>query len=172
VNRLTVAPVYFTPGASRSWCDPASESPAQVRSSVRLVASVAWPLSTVVAKRTHDCMGRGIQPGKVIYRSRTACFYSPEGKCAAPLYEVLSLPGSKATRLPREAGNRTTRVLPYPDDSCVTDTRQQSAAPVESKSSYPVFAAHHLSASGGGHSGSEAVDDPSPRSGRSLSRLM
>src|SRR3982074_458129 len=35
-----------------SWCDPAGESPAQVRSSVRLVASVAWPLATVVAKRT------------------------------------------------------------------------------------------------------------------------
>jgi putative ABC transport system substrate-binding protein len=29
----------------QSWCDPAGESPAQVRSSVRLVASVAWPLA-------------------------------------------------------------------------------------------------------------------------------
>jgi hypothetical protein len=28
-------------GARQSWCDPAGESPAQVRSSVRLVASVA-----------------------------------------------------------------------------------------------------------------------------------
>src|SRR6516225_6763342 len=44
-----------------SWCDPAGGSPAQVRSSVRLVASVARPLATVVAKRTQrlhvDCLG-------------------------------------------------------------------------------------------------------------------
>ena len=40
-----------------SWCDPAGESPAQVRSSVRLVASVAWPLATVVAKRTQRLQG-------------------------------------------------------------------------------------------------------------------
>ena len=31
--------------------------PAQVRSSVRLVASVAWPLATVVAKRTQRLHG-------------------------------------------------------------------------------------------------------------------
>src|SRR5260221_3434383 len=43
--------------ASRSWCDPAGESPVQVRSSVRLVASVAWPLATVVAKRTQRLRG-------------------------------------------------------------------------------------------------------------------
>ena len=40
-----------------SWCDPAGESPAQVRGSVRLVASVAWPLATVVAKRTQRLHG-------------------------------------------------------------------------------------------------------------------
>jgi hypothetical protein len=40
-----------------SWCDPAGESPAQVRSSVRLVASVARPLVTVVAKRTQRLHG-------------------------------------------------------------------------------------------------------------------
>jgi hypothetical protein len=40
-----------------SWCDPAGESPAQVRSSGRLVASVAWPLATVVAKRTQRLHG-------------------------------------------------------------------------------------------------------------------
>src|ERR1700732_4980462 len=40
-----------------SWCDPAGESPAQVRSSVRLVASVAWPLATVGAKRTQRLHG-------------------------------------------------------------------------------------------------------------------
>src|SRR3954467_4961366 len=37
--------------ARQSGCDPAGGRPAQVRSSVRLVASVAWPLATVVAKR-------------------------------------------------------------------------------------------------------------------------
>ena len=40
-----------------SWCDPAGVSPAQVRVSVRLVASVAWPLATVVAKRTQRLHG-------------------------------------------------------------------------------------------------------------------
>ena len=43
--------------ASQSWCDPAGGSPAQVRSSVRLVASVAQPLVTVVAKRTQRLHG-------------------------------------------------------------------------------------------------------------------
>jgi len=42
---------------AESWCDPAGASPAQVRSSVRLVASVAWPLATVVAKRTQRLHG-------------------------------------------------------------------------------------------------------------------
>jgi hypothetical protein len=40
-----------------SWCDPAGESPAQVRGSARLVASVAWPLATVDAKRTQRLHG-------------------------------------------------------------------------------------------------------------------
>ena len=40
-----------------SWCDPAGGSPAQVRGSVRLVASVARPLVTVVAKRTQRLHG-------------------------------------------------------------------------------------------------------------------
>jgi hypothetical protein len=34
-----------------------ASSPAQVRSSVRLVASVAWPLATAVAKRTQRLLG-------------------------------------------------------------------------------------------------------------------
>ena len=42
---------------AESWCDPAGERPAQVRSSVRLVASVAWLLATVVAKRTQQLHG-------------------------------------------------------------------------------------------------------------------
>ena len=40
-----------------SWCDPAGESPAQVRSSVRLVVSVASSLATVAAKRTQRLRG-------------------------------------------------------------------------------------------------------------------
>ena len=40
-----------------SWCDPAGGSPAQVRGSVRLVASVAWSLATVAAKRTQRLHG-------------------------------------------------------------------------------------------------------------------
>ena len=43
--------------ARQSWCDPAGGSPAQVRSSVRLVASVAWPTATAVAKRTQRLHG-------------------------------------------------------------------------------------------------------------------
>ncbi len=46
-----------TSAPAASWCDPAGDSPAQVRSSVRLVASVAWPLATVVAKRTQQLHG-------------------------------------------------------------------------------------------------------------------
>src|SRR6266487_1926241 len=45
--------------ARQSWCDPAggSEVRPKSRSSVRLVASVAWPLATVVAKRTQQLHG-------------------------------------------------------------------------------------------------------------------
>src|SRR5262245_16901913 len=40
-----------------SWCDPAGGSPAQVKGSACLVASVAWPLATAVAKRTQRLHG-------------------------------------------------------------------------------------------------------------------
>ena len=40
-----------------SWCGPAGASPAQVKGSSCLVASVAWPLATVVAKRTQQLHG-------------------------------------------------------------------------------------------------------------------
>src|SRR6476659_7656840 len=40
-----------------SWCDSAGGSPAQVRGSVRLVASGARPLVTVAAKRTQRLHG-------------------------------------------------------------------------------------------------------------------
>jgi putative tryptophan/tyrosine transport system substrate-binding protein len=40
-----------------SWCDPAGGRPVQVRGSARLVASVAWSLATVAAKRTQQLRG-------------------------------------------------------------------------------------------------------------------
>ena len=40
-----------------SWRDQPVQVRPQVRSSVRLVASVAWPLATVVAKRTQRLHG-------------------------------------------------------------------------------------------------------------------
>src|SRR5262249_46636379 len=40
----------------------------KLRSSVRLVASVAWPLATVVAKRTQRLHGVGIEPRKIRHR--------------------------------------------------------------------------------------------------------
>jgi putative ABC transport system substrate-binding protein len=40
-----------------SWCDPAGGRPAQVRGGARLVASVAWSLATVAAKRTQQLRG-------------------------------------------------------------------------------------------------------------------
>jgi hypothetical protein len=53
-----------TPG--RSWCDPAGASPAQVRSSVRLVASVAQVHRRRWLRSVHsDFMGCGIEPRKV-----------------------------------------------------------------------------------------------------------
>src|SRR4249920_3496977 len=45
---LTVMTVSTASCASRSWCGPAGESPAQVRGSTRLVASVAWLLATLL----------------------------------------------------------------------------------------------------------------------------
>ena len=41
--------------ARQSWCDPAGGSPAQVRSSVRLVASVAWPAGDRAGRATAYC---------------------------------------------------------------------------------------------------------------------
>jgi hypothetical protein len=73
-----------------SWCDPAGESPAQVRGSARLVVSVAWPLATVVAKRTqqlHGVWDRATK-GQTLQGSRV--FIRSKATCAAPLCEVLT----------------------------------------------------------------------------------
>ena len=55
VPTATVAPAKLvpTPAGGRLY----RRRSAQVRSSVRLVASVAWPLATVVAKRTQRLHG-------------------------------------------------------------------------------------------------------------------
>jgi two-component sensor histidine kinase len=45
--------------APGSWCDPAGASPAQVRSSVCLVASIALWKATTTAKRTQHSYGVG-----------------------------------------------------------------------------------------------------------------
>src|SRR5262249_8078471 len=73
-----------------SWCDPAGGSPAQVRSSVRLVASVAWPLATVVAKRTQRLHGAGDGATKDQTSQGARVFIRSKATCAAPLCEVLT----------------------------------------------------------------------------------
>jgi hypothetical protein len=50
-------PVTRVSAPAASWCDPVGGSPAQVRGSVRLVASVARPLATAVTKRTQRLHG-------------------------------------------------------------------------------------------------------------------
>src|SRR5215831_3274360 len=68
-----------------SWCDPAGESPAQVGSSVRLVASVAWPLATVVAKRTQQLHGVWDRATKDETSQGPRVFIRSKATCAAPL---------------------------------------------------------------------------------------
>jgi hypothetical protein len=81
-----------------SWCDPAGVSPAQVRVSVRLVASVAWPLATAVAKRTQQfAWGVGLSHERSDIAGAES-FYSLEGNmCGTVRRGADALPGSKAT---------------------------------------------------------------------------
>src|SRR5215475_13057247 len=82
----------------QSWCDPAGASPVQVRSSVRLVASVAWPLATVVAKRTQRLHGVWDRATKDETSQGPRVFIRSKATCAAPLLRgAVALPGSKAT---------------------------------------------------------------------------
>src|SRR4029079_11148280 len=76
--------------ARQSWCDPAGGRPAQVRSSVRLVASVAWPLATVVAKRTQRLHGVWDRDTKDQTSQGPRFFIRSKATCAAPLCEVLT----------------------------------------------------------------------------------
>src|SRR4029077_21225810 len=75
---------------AQSWCDPAGESPVQVRSSVRLVARVAWPLATVVAKRTQRLDGVWDRATKDQTTRGPRVFMRSKATCAAPLCEVLT----------------------------------------------------------------------------------
>src|SRR5262249_60005142 len=81
-----------------SWCDPAGESPAQVRGSARLVVSVAWPLATVATKRTqrlHWGVGLSHERSDI---AGAESFYSLEGNmCGTDTRGAVALPGSKAT---------------------------------------------------------------------------
>src|SRR5207249_946908 len=80
-----------------SWCDPAGESPVQVRSSVRLVASVAWPLATVGCEAyTVIAWGVGLSHERS-YIAGAESFYSLEGNmCGTAMRGADALPGSKA----------------------------------------------------------------------------
>src|SRR5689334_24249729 len=80
-----------------SWCDPAGESPAQVRSSVRLVASVAWPLATGCEAHTAIAWGVGLSHERSDIAGAKS-FYSLEGNmCSTAMRGTVTLPGSKAT---------------------------------------------------------------------------
>ena len=63
-----------------------------------MVASVAWPLATVVAKRTQRLhRGVGLSHERS-YIAGAECFYSLEGNmCGTAMRGAVALPGSKAT---------------------------------------------------------------------------
>jgi hypothetical protein len=83
----------------QSWCDPAGASPAQVRSSVRLVASVAQVHRRRWLRSVHsDCMGCGIEPRKVRHcRGRGFSFARRQHVRHRHARGAVALPGSKAT---------------------------------------------------------------------------
>jgi len=73
-----------------SWCDPAGASPAQVRGSARLVASVAWPLATAVTKAyTTIAWGVGLSLERSISQGPRV-FIRSKATCAAPPCKVLT----------------------------------------------------------------------------------
>src|SRR5262249_44903368 len=72
------------------WRDPAGGSPAQVRSSVRLVASVAWPLATVVCEAyTAIAWGVGLST-KDQTSQGPRVFIRSKATWAAPVCEMLT----------------------------------------------------------------------------------
>jgi hypothetical protein len=65
-------------------------SPVQVRNSVRLVASVAWPLATVVCEAyTAIAWGVGLSLERSISQGPRV-FIRSKARCAAPLCEALT----------------------------------------------------------------------------------
>src|ERR1700757_2228077 len=83
----------------QSWCDPAGASPAQVRSSVRLVASVARGSGGDAGREAYTAIASGV--GLSHERLDVAGaegFYSLEGNmCGTVMRGAVVLPGSKAT---------------------------------------------------------------------------
>jgi hypothetical protein len=97
-SSLTMPLSRHTSAPGQSWCDPAGASPAQVRSSVRLVASVAWSPATVAAKRTQRLHGVWDRATKGQTLQGPRVFIRSKATCAAPLMRgAVALPGSKAT---------------------------------------------------------------------------
>ena len=62
-----------------------------------MVASVAWPLATAVAKRTQRLLGCGIEPRKMIRRRGRECLPLEGNMCGTAMRGAVALPGSKAT---------------------------------------------------------------------------
>src|ERR1700681_1979217 len=85
----------------KSWCDPAGASPAQVRSSVRLVASVAWSIGDGGCEAyTAIAWGVGLSHERSDIAGAEG-FHSLEGNMCGTVLQgmrgAVALPGSKAT---------------------------------------------------------------------------
>jgi hypothetical protein len=85
----------------RSWCDPAGASPAQVKSSVRLVASVAWFTGDGGCEAyTAIAWGVGLSHERSDIAGAEG-FHSLEGNMCGTVLQGMrgadALPGSKAT---------------------------------------------------------------------------
>ena len=90
--------------ARRSWRDPADGRSAQVRGSARLLASVAGPSATSVAKRTQQSCGVW-ESHEILNIAGAEAVFDVEGNmCGAAMRSAVALPGSKATS--RTKGSR------------------------------------------------------------------
>jgi hypothetical protein len=91
-----------------SWCDPAVGSPAQVRSSVRLVASVAWPLATVQLSHRRCMLVFEIEAGRwlVFALKRAKCRRVPWGQLAQP-HSTVKVMGMKFAARSGQGGHTT-----------------------------------------------------------------
>ena len=110
-----------------------------VEQSVQAIVLVAAPVAAEAPARSSPASPpppaqTGVVPASAPAHSETSASCVP----------VATSSGSSRS-LPTERPNRTTRVLPKPDTSCASDTRNVAA--VASKCICPVLVAHHLSAS-------------------------